>query len=216
MMPWQLSVQQHRVWRAMSMDSFRMMMLSGVLRSGTQEIRRISNNGSQDSLNKLPEFLNNLLEVPFRDKSEQKHAMSTHSLQRNRTDRHSFSSAKPRRSLLRRMLACFGLHRPSGRGPEPEFPHPYNIVGRLEERVTLLESLLQAEQNRCIAQAEELSKLRSQMKRIEQLQAELNVEQVSGRMLVQWLQDAEQQLAEAHGGPVSPSPAAAEKGSLNH
>ncbi|WP_455377604.1 hypothetical protein [Petrachloros mirabilis] len=213
LMPWQLSMQQHKVWRAMSLDSFKMMMSSGVLRPGSLEIRRMSESASHVPIGKLPELLNNLLDVPFRNKTEHKHEMNTQELKRNRADRNSFPSARPRRSLLGRMLGWFGIHRPNGKGPQQEFPHPYNIVARLEERVALLESLLQVEQNRCLAQADELAKLRAQMKRIEQLQAELNVEQVSGRMLVQWLQDAEQQLADAHGVRISPKADPIGKGS---
>ena len=74
-------------------------------------------------------------------------------------------------------------------------PPRQNPIGRLEERVRTLESLLKAEQARCQTQDKELAKLRLQAKQVENLQAELTVERESGKLLVQWLQEAEGQLA---------------------
>lgn len=69
-------------------------------------------------------------------------------------------------------------------------------MGKLEERVRILESLLRIQKLHCQTQCEELAALRSQVSRIEQLQAELTVERESGERLVQWLQEAEQKLAD--------------------
>jgi aminoglycoside phosphotransferase (APT) family kinase protein len=73
---------------------------------------------------------------------------------------------------------------------------PQNSTGKLEERVRVLESLLRIQKLHFQAQCEELATLRSQVKRVEQLQAELTVERESGERLVQWLQEAEQKLAD--------------------
>ena len=45
-------------------------------------------------------------------------------------------------------------------------------------------------------QREELDKLRSQVKRLEELQTDLTIERESANLLVQWLQEAEQKLAD--------------------
>ena len=46
-----------------------------------------------------------------------------------------------------------------------------------------------------MAQQKELLRLQDKLKQMDQLQAELTVERVSGQLLAEWLQEADKQLA---------------------
>ncbi|WP_455388957.1 hypothetical protein [Petrachloros mirabilis] len=102
----------------------------------------------------------------------------------------------PSRFSLKTILAQFGLLYPTAQRPRHELRAEQDSKGRLEGRIQALESLLKAEQAHSRIQREELAKLRFQVKRLEELQTDLTIERESGKLLVQWLQEAEQKLAD--------------------
>jgi predicted metal-binding protein len=75
--------------------------------------------------------------------------------------------------------------------------HQLQVV-RLEERIKTLESLLKTEKILSQAQRDELIKLRAQSTRVGELEADLAAERESGKQLVQWLLEAEQELVRIH------------------
>jgi hypothetical protein len=97
---------------------------------------------------------------------------------------------------LKSIVTRLGLLREDGKPPMVKSPPLPNPTAILEKRAQTLESLLKEEQARCQKQAEELALLRSQLRPIDELQADLVVEREAGRQLVQWLQEAEQRVAD--------------------
>lgn len=74
-----------------------------------------------------------------------------------------------------------------------------------QKRIRDLESLLRAEQARCRTQFAELIALRAEISRVKELQSDLAVERESGRLIIQWLQEAEQHLADLYRRFVAPA-----------
>lgn len=174
----------------MNQSPFVMMLSSGVIRPGDLEIRRAVEFGSLRMTRRLPEFLNSFLDVPMETKSRSNH-------ERNRTDlrRHQSDDSAP--LFWKTVAGWLGLvNRSEPPQIKPKSSHPQKSVAVLEEKVRTLTFLLKTERARNQAQEEELQQLRNEVKRMEQLQAELTVERVSGKLLVEWLQELEQQLYE--------------------
>lgn len=180
----------------MSLMAFKMMMQSGVLRPGDIAIRRGPGGLPLNANSQLPEFLNYSLDVLFGPESNGNCAKSSHEAKRLAAG--GRSSARPELSpfSLKTIVARLGLIREDSKPPMPKSPSLQNPTATLEKRVEILESLLKTEHARCQKQVEELAILRSQMKPIDELQADLVIEREAGRQLVQWLQEAEQQLAD--------------------
>jgi len=176
----------------MSLMAFKMMMQSGVLRPGDIAIRRGAGGLSLDATSQLPEFMNYSLDVLFGPES-------------NGTCTKSSREAKRQAPFsLKTIVARLGLLREDSKPPMPKSPLLQNPTATLKKRVEALESLLKTEHARCQKQAEELAIIRSQIKPIDELQADLVIEREAGRQLVQWLQEAEQQLADVQGRPLTP------------
>jgi hypothetical protein len=182
----------------MSQMTFRMMMNSGVLRSSDREIRRGPGGVPLYAMNPLPDFVNHSLDVLFGP--EQAPPLRKHP---ETVKQHQAGiSAPPQQAStglsLKSLLLRLGLidETKGERGREPASPQL--LVVRLEERIRTLELLLKAERSLCQAQRDELEKLRSQTKRIDALEADLATERESGKQLVHWLLEAEQELARIH------------------
>ena len=186
----------------MSLMAFKMMMQSGVLRPGDIAIRRGPGGLPLDATSQLPEFLNYSLDVLFGSESNEKCAKSPYEAKRPAAG--ARSSARPAPFSLKTIVARLGLFREDSKPPMPKSPSLQNPTATLEKRVEILESLLKTEHARCQKQVEELAILRSQIKPIDELQADLVIEREAGRQLVQWLQEAEQQLADVQGRPLTP------------
>ena len=188
----------------MSLMAFKMLMQSGVLRPGDIAIRRGPGGLPLDATSQLPEFLNYSLDVLFGPESNGNCAKSSHEAKRLAAG--GRSSARPELSpfSLKTIVARLGLFREDSKPPMPKSPSLQNPTATLEKRVEILESLLKTEHARCQKQVEELAILRSQIKPIDELQADLVIEREAGRQLVQWLQEAEQQLADVQGRPLTP------------
>lgn len=180
----------------MSLMAFKMMMQSGVLRPGDMAVRRGLGGLPLDATSQLPEFLNHSLDVMFGPQSNGNCAKSPHEAKRPAAGGRSSARPEPLPFSLKTIVTRLGLLREDRKTPMPELPTLPNPTAILEKRVQILESLLKAEHARCQKQAEELAILRSQLKSIDELQADLVIERETGRQLVQWLQEAEQQLAD--------------------
>ena len=183
----------------MNQSPFTMMLSSGVIRSGDLEVRRAMEFNSLHVARQLPEFLNSLWDVPMEAESRSSHMKKRDELKR----RHAATCAFSAPFSLRAVAGWLGLLHRSEPPTKPKLVSPHKTFEILEEKVRVLTSLLKAEQIRCQTQREELHKLRNEVKRIEQLQAELTVERVSGKLLVEWLQELEQQLCEIRDGSGS-------------
>lgn len=183
----------------MSANSFKMLMRSGVIRPGHREIRRLPEPAPRHWSNPLPHVLNNFMEVPFAPTPTPNRAKGTDGVKQLHAHGGIPSNSFPSRFSWRSILIWLGVLGRTGR-KQPLEPclrqGPQNSMGKLEERVRILESLLRIQKLHCQTQCEELAALRSQVSRIEQLQVELTVERESGERLVQWLQEAEQKLAD--------------------
>jgi hypothetical protein len=178
----------------MSLMAFKMMMQSGVLRPGDIAIRRGPGGLPLDATSQLPEFLNYSLDVLFGPESNGNCAKSPQEAKRHATG--GRTSARPEPFSLKTIMIWLGLLREDSKPPMPKAPSLKNPTATLEKRVEILESLLKEEHARCQKQAEELAALRSQLKPISELEADLVIEREAGKQLVQWLQEAEQQLAD--------------------
>lgn len=180
----------------MSLMAFKLMMQSGVLRPGEMAVRRGPGGMPFDATSQLPEFLNQSLDMLFDPHMNGNCAKSPHEAKRPAAG--GRSSAKPETSpfSLKTIVTRLGLLRKDSKPPMPESPPLPNPTAILEKRVEILESLLKMGHARCQKQAEELTVLRSQLKPIDELQADLVIEREAGRQLVQWLQEAEQQLGD--------------------
>jgi len=183
----------------MNQSPFTMMLSSGVIRSGDLEVRRAMEFNSLHVARRLPEFLNSLLDVPMEAESRSSHMKKRDALKRPYAAAHVFSAP----FSLRAVADWLGLFNRSEQPTKPKFVSSQKTIGILEEKVRVLTSLLKAEQIRFQSQQVELHQLRNEVKRIEQLQAELTVERVSGKLLVEWLQELEQQLFEIRDGSGS-------------
>ena len=186
---------------AIRLNSIRVMMLSGVLRPACLEIRRVPEITAPDSTKYLPEFLTSFLEAPFGSVLRSNHIMKGMDdvMQRMAEVRSPYPAAHrqvPSRFSLKTILVQFGVLRPGGQRPRHELRSEEASKGRLEGRIQALESLLRAEQACSRIQREELARLRSQVKRLEELQTDLTIERESVKLLVQWLEEAEQKLAD--------------------
>lgn len=181
----------------MNQSPFMMMLSSGVIRPGDLEIRRAVEFGSLRMTRRLPEFLNSFLDVPMETESRFNHERNRHDLRRRQADDSPTFSWKT-------VAGWLGLQNRSEPPPtRPKSIRPQKTHGILEEKVRVLTSALKSEQARCQAQQEEIQLLRNEVKRMEQLQAELTVERVSGKLLVEWLQELEQRLYDIREGSVS-------------
>jgi hypothetical protein len=180
----------------MSLMDFKMMMQSGVLRPGDIAIRRGPGGLPLDANNQLPEFLNYSLDVLFGSESNGNCAKSPYVAKRHAAGGRSSVRPEPLPFSLKTIVARLGLFREDSKPPMPKSPSRQNPTATLEKRVEILESLLKTEHARCQKQVEELAILRSQMKPIDELQADLVIEREAGRQLVQWLRETEQQLAD--------------------
>jgi hypothetical protein len=186
---------------AIRLNSIRSMMLSGVLRPACMEIRLVPDIAPLDSTNYLPEFLNSFLEVPFSPASRSKHMKKGMDEVKQRTAEVRFPYQRvvlqaSSRLSWKTILVQFGVLRPAELEPRRELRSEQASKGRLEGRIQALESLLKTEQAHSQIRLEEPAKLRSQVNRLEELQTDLTIECESGKLLVQWLEEAEQKLAD--------------------
>ena len=180
----------------MSLMAFKMMMHSGVLRPGDRAVRRGHEGVPLYATSQLPVILNHSLDVLYGSESNGDCVQSPHEAKRPAAGGRSSARPEPAPLSLKTLVMRLGLLRNNGKPPMPQSPPLPNPTATLEKRVETLESLLKEGQARCQKQAEELALLRSQLKPIDELQADLVIEREAGRQLVQWLQEAEQQLAD--------------------
>ncbi len=180
----------------MSHMTFRMMMDSGVLRPSAREIRRGPGGVPLFAMSPLPDFVNHSLDVLFGQEEESRHRIKAGAAAKPEVKRPvppaqnvSFAAS------IRKWLLRLGLVDETRPPASPEKALPQLQVARLEERVKTLESLLKAEKILNQAQRDELGKLRARNARIDHLEADLATERESGKQLVQWLLEAEQELA---------------------
>lgn len=173
----------------MGLIAFKMMTLSGVLRPGGMTVRRGQGGLPLYVTSKLQEFLNHSLDVLFDPPSESSETKSPHWVKR------PAAQPAPARCSLKAILMQLRLLRQESKPPMREPPRAPISTAKLEKRIQVLESLLREEHARCQKQADELALLRFQLKPVDELQADLAIEREAGKQLVQWLQEAEQQLA---------------------
>lgn len=172
----------------MSHVAFRMMTESGVLRPGDREIRRGPGGVPLYATSQVSELLNYSLDVLFGPALKADQQKMPKVAGRPQAGTPSPSPRVSSRCSLKGMLMRLGLLDPPDDGQPP--------VTGLEGRIQRLESLLKAEQTLRHAQHDELLRLRIQVNRIDVLESDLAIERESGAQLVQWLQDAEQELAD--------------------
>lgn len=178
----------------MSLIAFKMMTLSGVLRPSDLTVRRGQGGLPLYVTSQLPEFLNHSLDVLFGSSSESHQTKGPHRAKPLAADLRSSAQPAPARFSLKTILIQLGLLHEGGKAPTPEPPPAPISTAKLEKRVQILASLLRAEHARCQKQVEELAVLRSRLTSIDELQADLAIEREAGKQLVEWLQEAEQQL----------------------
>lgn len=175
-----------------SMD-YKMMMESGVLRPGDMAIRRGPGGLPLYATGELPEFLNHSLDVLFG--SQPGENCTSNRYEENRPAARSEASPSSFKAVMMRL----GLLHEDNKLPLSKQPPLPNPMVSLERKLQTLELLLKEEQARSQKQTEELGILRSQLKSIDGLQADLAIERESSKQLVEWLQEAERQLADAQG-----------------
>jgi len=180
----------------MSHVAFTRMMESGVLRPGDREIRRGPGGVPLYATREVSDFLNHSLDVLFGPESKQDQQKRPKVLSRPRAVKPTPSRPASSRFSLKGMLRELRLLDQPGGSSSPQPPSPQLLVTRLEAQRKKLESLLKAEQALCQAQREELNKLRAKANRIDRLEADLAIERESAARLVQWLREAEQELAD--------------------
>lgn len=183
----------------MSHMTFRMMMDSGVLRPSEREIRRGPGGVPLFAMSPLPDFVNHSLDVLFGQELDSRHRIKAGVA----ATQNAKSPAPPDQTTfadtLKGWFLRLGLVADEPKCPlRPEKAMPQLQVVRLEERIKYLESLLKAERIVNRAQRDELGKLRARNIRIDQLEADLAAERESGKQLVQWLLEAEQELVQIH------------------
>ncbi len=182
----------------MSHMTFRMMMDSGVLRSGDREIRRGPGGVPLYAMTQLPDFVNHSLDVLFGSDQEVSQRMRPEPIVKPQRIEPTQPNKPGRERSLKSLLHRLGLSGESVERRTKQPDAPILLVSRLEEQVRALESKLKAEQALSRAQRDELGKLRSQALRIDRLEADLAIERESGKQLVHWLLEAEQELARVH------------------
>lgn len=183
----------------MSSMDYKMMMESGVLRPGDMAIRRGPGGLPLYAIGELPDFLNHSLDVLFGPQSDGSCAMRPQEAKRPTAGGRSSARPDDSTSSLKSMMVRLGLRHEDSKPSMPKQPRQPNPTATLEKRVQTLESLLIEEHARCEKQVEELAILRSQLKSIDELQADLAIEREAGKQLVQWLQEAERKMAETQG-----------------
>ncbi len=178
--------------------TFRMMMDSGVLRPSEREIRRGPGGVPLFAMSPLPDFVNHSLDVLFGQEEVTRHRMKAGAAGTQGPRRPAPSDQTTFAATLKGWLQCLGLMDATRLSPRPEKTIPQLQVARLEERIKTLESLLKTEKILNQAQRDELGKLRARNIRVDQLEADLAAERESGKQLVQWLLEAEQELVRIH------------------
>lgn len=183
----------------MSDIAFRLMMESGVLRSGDREIRRGLDG---HTTRQVSDVLNQAVEVLFGPELnlEQQNMAKVVSHGAKPTPSQPVAS----RFSIKGILVRLGLQDQT-KGADPKVPTGQPLVTRLEAQIHKLELRLRTEQALCQTQREELSKLRAQVNRIDVLEAELVIERESSSQVVHWLQGAEKELAGLR-GQAAPKP----------
>jgi hypothetical protein len=146
-------------------------------------------------MSRLQDFPYHSLDVLFGSESNGDCAQSSNEAKQPAVGGRSSARPEPSPFSFKTLVTRLGLLRENSKPPMPESNPLSNSAALLEKRVQTLESLLKEEQARCQKQAEALALLQSQLKPIDELQADLVIEREAGRQLVQWLQEAEQQLA---------------------
>jgi hypothetical protein len=183
----------------MSSMDFKMMMESGVLRPGDIAIRRGPGGLPLYAAGELPDFLNHSLDVLFGSQPDESCASSLYEENGPAAGRRSSARQEASSFSLKATMVRLGLLHEDSKPPLPKQSPSQNSTATLEKKLHTLELLLKEEQARGQKQTEELGLLRSQLKSIDDLQADLAVEREAGKQLVQWLQEAERQLAEGQG-----------------
>lgn len=171
-------------------------MESGVLRPGDQVIRRGPGGIPLYATRPVSDLLNHSLDVLFGPHVQTNQQKMPRVASRPQAVKPTPSQPAASGFSLKTMLIWLGLMEQTNGGADPGSPSSQRMITRLEARVQKLESLLKAEQTLCQAQREELNRLRTQANRIDVLEADLAIERESGAQLVQWLQEAEQELAD--------------------
>jgi hypothetical protein len=177
----------------MSPKPFQMMMMSGVLRHGTVERRFDQGQARHHSTGEMRGFLTSLWGLHH--DAIQKPSVELHRLQSRTPDLRSTVSAgvwqfSLKKSLARLFAPFNGVGDTRNRGPEQHH------ASKQTERIRTLESLLNAERERILQLSRELMSARTTLKRLSEVQAELDVERETGRQLVQFLEAAERESAE--------------------
>lgn len=183
----------------MSDIAFRMMMDSGVLRPGEREIRRNLYGNSPFGTREVLDRLNHSVEVLFGPELAPNKLSMTKAVSRPSFDKPTPSPPASSHISLKRILIGLGWLNETNEGPGSEPPSPPLQVTRLKTQMQKLQLRLKTEQALCQVQREELTKLRAQVNRIEVLEAHLETERESGARLAQWLEEAEQELADLRG-----------------
>jgi len=183
----------------MSSMDFKMMMESGVLRPGDTAIRRGPGGLPLYAIGEIPDFLNQSLDVLFGPQSDGSCATKPQEAKRPTAEGRSSVRPDDSTSSLKTMMVRLGLCHEDNKPSIPKQSPQPKPTSTLEKRVQTLESLLKEAHVRCQKQVEELAILRSQLKSIDELQADLAIEREAGKQLVQWLQEAERKLAETQG-----------------
>lgn len=184
----------------MSHNPYTMMLSSGVFRPGDLEVRRARESCPAHLAKRLPEFLNNFFDVSTDIESAECVRNNGRNVRRRYPRMHV--DDEPMFSFKALLFRLGILLNNEGR-PQHQSVQPQQTIGMLEEKVRRLQSLLKIEQTRTIVQQQELERLHDKLKRMDQLQAELAVERVSGQLLAEWLQEADEQLTQIRTGEES-------------
>ena len=175
----------------MSDIAFRLMMESGVLRHGDRGIRRGSDGVPLHSTRQVSDVLNYAVDVLLGQELLPGQQKTSNVIAHPAKPTPSHPPAA--RFSLDGMREWLGLHdqtKVSG----PKVPPAQLLVTRLEAQIQELELSLRTEQTLGQTHREELTKLGAQVNRIDVLEAELAIERESSSQLVQWLQEAENEL----------------------
>lgn len=179
----------------MHVNSYEMLLLSGVLSPACLEFRRVPDVAPPSTRSSQPELPNNLSDISVG-------AVSTLNQIKGKQDRESLTVGA--RFSLRSILAQIGIGHPTSQWSKHEPPPQQHSTAILEQKIQTLESLLKAAQVNANSLHNKIDKLQLEVKLMDELRANLAIEQESGKQLVQWLQEAEQQLADVHKRPCPP------------
>ena len=171
--------------------AFRLMMESGVLRHGDRGIRRGRDGNPLHSTRQVSDVLNYAVDVLFGPDSMIGQQKTSKVIAHPAKSTPSHPPAA--RFSLEGMRGWLGLHDQSNRSA-PKVPPAQLPVTRLEAQIHALELSLRTEQTLGQTAREELTKVRTQVRRIDVLEAELATERESSSQLVHWLQEAEKEL----------------------